>query len=381
MRVLFICRINEYSKKFAGVFKKIKGQLEGFEQAGCEVACVYMSYGTQTMSVYHQGELVSTGHSWPDISPKQESIVFWQHAVEAVKQWQPDVVLVRYEAMLKHPTLVEFYRAIRGRAIACVEFPTYPYEAELTGVDLKTVRAHRQAMLSEVDHVFSTCYDDTISNKPNHPFDNQLSQAMIDELAERRVLSVRDPDNVINLLMVANLSNWHGVDRVIDGLAAYYKDPCPATVMLHVVGEGDCLEDLQRLCAGLKMEKWVRFHGFLSGAELDKVFIQADLAIASLGMHRIDLYRSSTLKVREYLASGLPVIYSCADSVLSENPYVFRVPEDDSALNIPNIVTFFQRIQQTGPVKPAIASFARETISWRCVAENILNVVKGDLHG
>ncbi|AMJ97578.1 hypothetical protein AVL55_05025 [Alteromonas macleodii] len=381
MKVLLICRINEHSKKFAGVFKKIKGQLEGFEQAGCDVGCVYMSYGTQTTSVYHAGELVNSGLCWTDISSQQEPVIFWQHAVEAVEYWRPDVVWVRYEPMLKSPTLVEFFRAIRARAVTCVEFPTYPYEAELPGVDLKPVRTNRKAMLEQVDHVFSTCYDDTILNKPNYPFDNQLSQAIIDELAGRRASSIRHPDSVINLLVVANLSSWHGIDRVIEGLAAYYTEPRQTTVMLHVVGDGDCLQSLQRLCSERDMEEAVKFYGFLTGSELDKLFIKADIAIGSLGMHRIDLFRSSTLKVREYLASGLPVIYSCADSVLMENPYTLRIPEDDSALDISQVVAFFQRIQSAESVKPAIAAFARDVISWRGVAENILNVVKGDLHG
>ena len=383
MRVLLISRINEHSKMFAGVFNKIKGQLEGFEQAGCEVFCLYMSYGTQTLAKYHDKRFVTESLAFQGINAKDEPVTFWENAVSVVSHVQPDFIYVRYEPMLHSPTLARFFEQVGQQSSAqkCIEFPTYPYESELPDANLDVVRANRQTMLERVDHVFSTCYEPRIMGSINHPFDNQLSESMIKSFAKQRLVPSRKQSEWIDLLIVANLSRWHCVDRVLLGLKEYYKQPRDIKVTLHVVGVGKMLEQLKNTSNDLGIDHSVVFHGFRSGEELDQLFIDADAAIASLGMHRSGLYRSSTLKAREYMASGLPVIYCCDDSLFEDNPYSMRVAEDDSALNIGDVIRFSDALTELDINKTDIAAFASERISWRTVAFNVLNVVEGSNKG
>lgn len=234
LRVLLISRINEHSQKFAGVFNKIKGQLEGFEQAGCEVFCLYMSYGTQTLAKYHDNHFVAESLAFTNINAKDEPVTFWENAVSVVNHVQPDFIYVRYEPMLQSPTLVRFFEQVglQSAAQKCIEFPTYPYESELPDANLDTVRTNRQAMLEYVDHVFSTCYEPLIMGSVNHPFDNQLSELMINNFAEHRLVPSRKQSAGINLLIVANLSRWHGVDRVLLGMSEYYRSSPSPTVKI-----------------------------------------------------------------------------------------------------------------------------------------------------
>ncbi|NVJ64149.1 MAG: glycosyltransferase family 4 protein, partial [Flavobacteriaceae bacterium] len=289
----------------------------------------------------------------------------------------------RYEPMLHSPTLARFFEQVgqQSSALKCIEFPTYPYESELPDANLDTVRANRLAMLEHVDHVFSTCYEPRIMGSVNHPFDNQLSESMINSFAKQRLVPSRKQSEGIDLLIVANLSRWHGVDRVLLGLKEYYNQPRDIKVTLHVVGVGEMLGQLKNTSNDLGINHSVVFHGFRSGEELDQLFIDADAAIASLGMHRSGLYRSSTLKAREYMASGLPVIYCCDDSLFEDNPYAMRVAEDDSALNIGVVVRFSDALKEIDISKTDIAAFASERISWRTVACNVLNVVEGSNKG
>lgn len=379
MRVLLISRINEHSQKFAGVFNKIKGQLEGFEQAGCEVFCLYMSYGTQTLAKYHDNRFVTESLAFQGINAKDEPVTFWENAVSVVSHVQPDFIYVRYEPMLHLPTLARFFEQVGQQSSAqkCIEFPTYPYESELPDANLDTVRANRQAMLEHVDHVFSTCYEPRIMGSVNHPFDNQLSESMINSFAKQRLVPSRKQSEGLDLLIVANLSRWHGVDRLLQGMSEYYFTSQSRIVNLNIVGEGETLNELKALSTELKLNNYVQFHGFKSGDDLNKLFMSSDVAIGSLGMHRIDLYRSSTLKAREYLASGLPVVYSCEDSIFSDNPYALKVPENNTPVNIIDVVEFYNALSALDIKKADVANFARRRISWCTVANDVLDVLKG----
>ncbi|NVK57570.1 MAG: glycosyltransferase family 4 protein [Alteromonadaceae bacterium] len=342
-----------------------------------------MSYGTQTLAKYHDNRFVTESLAFQGINAKDEPVTFWENSVSVVSHVQPDFIYVRYEPMLHSPTLARFFEQVgqQSSALKCIEFPTYPYESELPDANLDTVRANRQAMLEHVDHVFSTSYEPRIMGSVNHPFDNQLSESMINDFAKYRLASSPNKSEGINLLVVANLSLWHGVDRILKGMMEYYGAPHATTVNLDIVGEGEALPKLKALANEMKLHRSVQFHGFKSGDALNKLFIGADVAIGSLGIHRINLYRSSTLKVREYLASGLPVIYSCEDTVLYDNPYALKVPENDTAVDINDVVKFYKALTAIEIRKTDIAKFARNRISWRVVASNVLAVVKRDKLG
>lgn len=183
----------------------------------------------------------------------------------------------------------------------------------------------------------------------------------------------------INFISVANISNWHGFDRVIIGLYEYYSNNYVAQkVFYHCVGEGDDLEYLKKLVKHLNLEKFVIFHGVKNGRELDDIFDKSDIAIGSLANHRKGLFYDSALKNREYCARGIPFIVASPDPDFPPSfPYVFQVPTNESALNIKQIISWYESLTQERPdYFIEMRKYAEEYLNWQAKLMPVLERIK-----
>jgi glycosyltransferase involved in cell wall biosynthesis len=152
-------------------------------------------------------------------------------------------------------------------------------------------------------------------------------------------------DQIINLIIVAQFSKWHGYDRLINGLYNYYKQGASYKVYIHFVGDGIELSFYKNLVQQYNLLEYIFFHGLLFGDKITEIFNKSDIAVCSLGGHRKELYLSSELKSREYLVRGMPMISSTKIDVLPDNfKYCLYVPEDESPINILTIVQFYQNL-------------------------------------
>lgn len=166
----------------------------------------------------------------------------------------------------------------------------------------------------------------------------------------------------ITMIAVASVSHWHGIDRVIAGMAA---SPLNANdSRLLVVGDGPALPSLVSMTRELGLESRVDFLGYRVGAELDHAFDGADLAVGCLGLHRKGMDYGSPLKHREYLARGLPVVFAGSDPLMTsavQHGFAMEAPADDSPIDMTNIQTF---VEQQRPRDPAlIRHFAEAQVS------------------
>jgi glycosyltransferase involved in cell wall biosynthesis len=146
----------------------------------------------------------------------------------------------------------------------------------------------------------------------------------------------------LDILCVSSVSYWHGLDRLIKGMAAYDGE---TNIIFHIVGDGPEVETLHKLSIKHNVENNVIFHGFLIGDALDMMFNICHIAVASLGLHRTGLKQGSVLKAREYCARGIPFIYGITDPDFPEDfNYILRVPADDSPINIYNVIQFAKNL-------------------------------------
>jgi glycosyltransferase involved in cell wall biosynthesis len=93
---------------------------------------------------------------------------------------------------------------------------------------------------------------------------------------------------------------WHGVDKIVD-LAARRPD---LEVTLLGTGPDD------------RFPPNVQAHGYLDRASYVPLLAGADAGFGSAALHRNGMAEASPLKVREYLAYGLPVIVPYTDTDL-----------------------------------------------------------------
>lgn len=166
----------------------------------------------------------------------------------------------------------------------------------------------------------------------------------------------------LSLIFSANVGPWHGIDRLIKGLANYGG---ATKVILHIAGDGKELEKLDRLSNECQMGKNIIFHGFLEGAALNELFDMCHIAIGSLGIHRKGLNMTSELKIREYTARGIPFICSAVDQDFPDDfPYFKKIPGDESPIDIEEIIGFAKEVylDPKHPIK--MRSYAQEKLDW-----------------
>jgi glycosyltransferase involved in cell wall biosynthesis len=189
----------------------------------------------------------------------------------------------------------------------------------------------------------------------------------------------------LNLVLVASwIQPWHGLDRLLAGLRAYDGD---VEVTLDVVGEVDqgIRREAEQINLGGKAR--VTLSGPRYGRELDARFGPATVAVASLALHRNRMYQGSTLKVREYMARGIPFVLGYQDPDLEgAGEYVLSVPADETALDIRLIVDFARRVSvDPKTLSGRMRRFALEKLDWsakvREMYEFAARATAGPQHG
>ena len=179
------------------------------------------------------------------------------------------------------------------------------------------------------------------------------------------------------MIGVAEIHYWHGFDRLVAGLGEYYKsNHNRRKVFFHVVGWEDYrgmanigYSTIDQVAQKYGIEKYIIKHGQLFGKELDEIFNQCVFAIGSLGRHRCGITDIKTLKNREYAARGMSFIYSERDSDFDDQPYVKKVPADESPIDISCILEFISNCTLT----PKEIRQSISHLSWKDQMKEVLS--------
>ena len=186
--------------------------------------------------------------------------------------------------------------------------------------------------------------------------------------------TINDTSKELNLIGVAEIHEWHGFDRLVKGLADYYSNQQNYIVRFHVVGyffSAEIENEFKNIISDNHMEDYVILYGKKHGEELDMLFNKCDFGIGSLGRHRVGIDKIKTLKNREYAARGIPFIYSETDSDFDTRPYVLKVPADETAIDIDNIVSFYNSIS----ISPEEIRNSISSLSWENQMKTVLNSI------
>lgn len=119
---------------------------------------------------------------------------------------------------------------------------------------------------------------------------------------------------------------WHGVD-FIEELARSLGE-----YDFHIVGiEGNSIDNIY-------------YHGYLGREDYQEIMKICCICIGSLAMYRNNMHESNSLKVREYIAAGFPVILGCKDSayVDIEQPHWMKLIDTRLGLDIKDIEEFIE---------------------------------------
>jgi len=136
----------------------------------------------------------------------------------------------------------------------------------------------------------------------------------------QRVRPVGDEreDGFVNaVFMCGKFSKWHGLDILIDSLLDENGFSDIEGWCLHLIGDMSAVDsEIQKK---INSSPFVKVHGYLPESAYEKIIETSDVGIGSCAMWRENLSEGATLKVRELLAMGVPVLSGHRDTSIPED--------------------------------------------------------------
>lgn len=157
-------------------------------------------------------------------------------------------------------------------------------------------------------------------NKPKFFYPNGIDVDSVEMLSDNR------NEDINAAFICGTFSSWHGLEELIDSTSDYSGK---GKVNIHLIGK---LSQKQRQLINKLQSSSLHYvcHGFLEPKDYRTILNKCDFGIGSISLYKKGLTEAVTLKVREYLAMGLPVIASHKDAALpDDHPYYFKAKTDD----------------------------------------------------
>lgn len=296
----------------SGILRKVAAQASTWSGSGIEVG-LFVATASESVDAWRtlpEARRVVTPPSGPlALLRERESLAL------SVDAWGPDIVYTRHG--LSYPGLV---RLAHHR----------PCVIEVNGDDLAearikssaryyVTRATRGPLLKRAAGlVFVT---NELAAKPSFAKFGRPSIVIGNGIDLASIAETPAPTNEQPRLLFLGhpRSAWHGLDKL-----KILADLRPAW---HVDVVGPSSAELADAPANLVA------HGPLELAAYETLRAAADIGVGSLAMHRAGINEASTLKVREYLAAGLPSVIGYKDTDFMDGAeFLLQVPNEPDAI-------------------------------------------------
>jgi len=177
------------------------------------------------------------------------------------------------------------------------------------------------------------------------------------------------PDNkYYNIAYIGGRSDWDGIDRIISPLTK------EKTVKLHLFGQG--WGDDSEIKPLIKSGQVIN-HGYVPSSELDSLLNVIDVGLGPLACHRKNFKEAAPLKVRRYLAHGIPVVIGYDDvDILDEYEFVLKVPANDDPLDLDILKRFAIKARNNNAIRSQARSFALNNLDYNIKMERLATFLK-----
>lgn len=367
---VYVARLDLFQPHLLGVAKKVRAQVAALAGMPSSIDLVFPSEGAivcgdQVVKSYGKGPLMRRFAHYA---------AFYRFATRCALR--SDYVYLRYQGA--SPALLKMLRTIRRKNPECViivELPTYPYDREV----LDTLRGRlwllvdkmmRARVFKSVDRIVTFSGNDQIFGVPTIRTQNGA------DVRAHEPLPPHNPAPEVRLVGIANLSYWHGYDRVISGLGRYYANQGERNVHFDVVGNGRELQNLKDLAKREGVENRVHFHGPLRQDALSDLLAQCHIGISCIALHRKGS-DTTDLKSREYCSRGLPFVIGYADQDFPAGfEFAHHIPSDESELDIDAVISFHERLVAKHPHYPTqMHAYAERHLDWKVKMRPVLDAL------
>lgn len=150
-------------------------------------------------------------------------------------------------------------------------------------------------------------------NIPSFIYPNGISYSDVAVLSDNR------DKKVCNVFfMCGKFSRWHGLDIVLNAVMKHKPLNSEKPIVLHLVG--DLLSDqIVTIESNTFLANVCKVYGQANAEQYTEILSACDVGLGSFALFRKDLQEAATLKVREMLACGVPVISGHKDTGLADD--------------------------------------------------------------
>lgn len=357
-----------------GISKKKLAQIKGLKECGYSVVNCYYTVNPENGDRLWMADDKVLANLGSGIWAKIRKRIDYTPILNYIRKQQIELVYMRSEHNAS-PFLIRFVKKLSSLGVKTVmEIPTYPYDQEYITFESKCFlfidRMFRNPLAKELHAIVTFSNQKEIFGQRTIQISNGIDFSSV-RLKEKQIRN-----GELHLIGVAEIHYWHGFDRVIAGMANYYKDgSCDYKVYFHIVGEFSGERERNEILLPINefhLGNYVILYGSLFGDDLDEVFDRADIGIGSLARHRSNITYIKTLKNREYAARGIPFIYSETDTDFENMPYKQKVPADESPVDIKKIIQSYFLISETPEqIRNSVCH-----LSWRSQMKKVIDSIQ-----
>lgn len=327
----------------SGITKKVLGQVKGLRNNSVDVDLGYYDILDDGRRCWVIGEkpVVSLGKG---VIGKLRKRIDFRSLSKYIVEQKYQLIYIR-SFHNANPFTISFVKSLRKLgAKILLEIPTYPYDLEYQGwkdqIPLLIDQIFRKRLVRYVDTIVTFSDDNYIFEKKTIQISNGIDFDVVN--LHQKVVKRHDE---VHLIVVAEIHYWHGIDRIIEAIAAYNSSSHDTKFFLHIVGDYFSDREKREIEGPINeyhLNEFIVRYGSLYGEDLNAVFNKCDFAIGSLGRHRTGISRMRSLKNREYAARGIAFAYAESDPDFDNSPYVIRFTPDESKLNLEPIISYLE---------------------------------------
>lgn len=363
------------SSQSLGVTKKLLGQFKAFNNLGYDT--YHLCFKDE------QGVLIHKDTTTVIVKKQLKMYLTYIKLLNAADRIclenKIDMCYIRYP--LADFAFMKMIKKLHNICKVVIEIPTYPYDEQcktISGIFTKykvlSDKRYRKK-LKDYNIKFSTVDNEkSIFGVPCINITNGIDLQSVEYVGDKLLY-----DDSIRIIAVALVQRDHGYDRVIEGLKNYYStfNSSRPEVFFNIVGDGPESPALKKMVKDYNLSRYVIFHGKKFGKDLDKIFLDSNLAVSGVGGHRSGLTVSATLKTREYCARGIPFICSLPDvAIPPELGFYKLVDSSEEPVDIEKIVEYYNHIRHCPEIREEMRKFAEENLTWEPQLKKVLEEIK-----
>lgn len=353
-----------------GVEKKIKKQIEIFEENGYQITVVNPN----------------SNATFFDKIARRLPIKYETFKYDPMLVKKCQFLYVRKPRLIDY-RLIDYLKNIKNcnkDIKILMEIPTFPYDNEIKGIKNTSYKIKdkisRNKLKKYVDCILTYSKDQVIFGIPTINLVNGIDYNEINKYELEQ-----EDDGKIHVIACACLGFYHGYDRAIKGLHLYLnKQNSIKNIVLDIVGDGEkqVKEQYEKLVKKYQLEEHVILHGKLLGEDLARVYNRAVIGLDSMGRHRSGVYYNSSLKGKEYCAYGLTIVSGVETELDNDSSfqYYYRIPADETPMDWEGVLQFYfdktQNGQDSERIKESIKKYALENYDMRVVFKPVIDYIK-----